>query len=39
MHTMNLEDQRLSSKNQKAAFKNMMDETINSPSTLWESKE
>ena len=39
MHTMNLEGQGLSSKNQKVAFKNMMDETINSPSILWESKE
>ncbi len=37
MHTMNLEDQRLSSQNQTMAFKNMVEEAINSPSTLWES--
>jgi predicted DNA-binding mobile mystery protein A len=36
MHTMNLEDQGLSSKNTKKAFNNMIEETIDSPSMLWE---
>jgi len=36
MHTMNLEDQGLSSKNAKKAFNNMLFEIIDSPSILWE---
>lgn len=36
MHTMRLEAQGLSSKNTKKAFKNMVEETIDSPSILWE---
>ena len=36
IHTMRLEDQGLSSKNTKKAFKNMVEETIDSPSILWE---
>ena len=36
MHTMNLEDQGLSSKNTKKAFNNMVEEIIDSPSMLWE---
>jgi hypothetical protein len=36
MHTMNLEDQGLSSKNAKKAFNNMVAEIIDSPSVLWE---
>lgn len=36
MHTMNLEDQGLSSKNAKKAFNNMLFEIIDSPSMLWE---
>ena len=36
MHTMNLEDQGLSSKNAKKAFNNMVAEVIDSPSVLWE---
>jgi predicted DNA-binding mobile mystery protein A len=36
MHTMRLEAQGLSSENAKKAFKNMVEETIDSFSTLWE---
>jgi predicted DNA-binding mobile mystery protein A len=36
MNTMRLEAQGLSSKNAKKAFNNMVEETIDSPSILWE---
>ena len=36
MHTMSLEAQGLSSENAKKAFKNMVEEIIDSPSMLWE---